>query len=235
MMSAICQEFIPVGHEGKSCTCDIRNLVYENTTTMRSTSVLSVALIATSSACAQTFDACEDCQLVFEGMPNDISSTARLAPPDEPGEALTIEGVIYMPDGKTPAPGIILYVYHTDAKGLYSQGKGQTKARRHGHLRGWMKSDSKGRYSFTTIRPASYPNSRNPQHIHPILVESPDRYYWIDEYHFNDDPVLTAEERSRQKGRGGYGIITLTRDGHGWKGVRNIILGKGVPNYTQLK
>lgn len=199
---------------------------------MRTPSLLGLAVFAAASACAQTFDGCEACDLAFEDMPSEIASTARLAPPDEPGEALTIEGTIYQPDGKTPAAGIVLYVYHTDAKGLYSPGKGQKNARRHGHLRGWVKSDENGHYSFTTIRPASYPNSRNPQHIHPIIVESRTRYYWIDEYLFNDDPVLTPEEKKRQRGRGGFGILTLTRDGKGWKGTRDIILGRGVPNYT---
>lgn len=197
---------------------------------------LSVVLLLEASACAQPFDACEDCELCLEGMPVEISSTCRVAGPEEPGEPLFMEGIIYQPDGKTPAAGIVLYFYHTDATGKYTPAKNQSAGRRHGHLRGWVKSDDKGRYSFTTIRPASYPNSRNPQHIHPIVVESKTRYYWIDEYLFSDDPVLTEEEKRRHSGRGGSGIITLVRDGNGvWRGKRNIILGKGVPNYSAVK
>jgi len=192
---------------------------------------LSLATFLAVSAGAQSFDGCEDCELLFEDMPVEIKSSTRLAPANEPGEPLTIQGTIFQSDGKTPAAGIILYVYHTDAKGLYSRGRDQKKAMRHGHLRGWIKSDANGRYSFNTIRPASYPNSRNPQHIHPIVVESKTRYYWIDEYLFTDDPVLTAEEKRRQPGRGGSGIITLTGDTRGWKGTRDIILGRGIPNY----
>jgi protocatechuate 3,4-dioxygenase, beta subunit len=198
---------------------------------MRKVTLFPFAFAVALSACAQSFDPCEDCELLFEGMPADIPSSARLAPAGEPGESLTLEGTIYKPDGKTPAPGVVLYVYHTDATGRYSPAKDQRNGRRHGHLRGWVKTDANGRYSFSTIRPASYPNSRNPQHIHPIVIESSSRYYWIDDYMFADDPVLTDNEKNRLQGRGGPGVITLTRVSGGWKGKRDIILGRGIPNY----
>lgn len=58
------------------------------------------------------------------------------------------------------------------AKGYYQPGKGQTgQARRHGHLRGWMKTNQKGEYKFRTIKPAPYPNARIPAHIHPVIKE----------------------------------------------------------------
>ena len=66
---------------------------------------------------------------------------------------------------------MILYVYQTDAKGLYSPAAGQTQGRRHGHLRGWMKTDRMGRYEFRTVRPASYPGRDVPAHIHPVVKE----------------------------------------------------------------
>lgn len=174
---------------------------------------------------------CEDCQLMFEGIPSQLTSSTNLAPPDEPGEQLEISGTIYQQDGKTPAAGVVLYVYHTDNKGLYSKAPGQKFGVLHGHLRGWVKSDADGRYRFNTIRPASYPNSKNPQHIHPIVYEPAKGYYWIDEYLFDDDPVLTENERSHLQGRGGAGIITLIKSTSGWVGKRDIILGQNVPGY----
>lgn len=198
---------------------------------MKKIASVYLSVLVALSACAQPSD-CEDCQMLFEGIPDAISSSATVAPAGEPGEPLFIEGTIYLADGKTPAPGIILYFYHTGADGRYTPSKGQTNARRHGHLRGWVKSDANGRYSFTTIRPGSYPNSRNPQHIHPIIVESRNYYYWIDEYLFADDPLLSDQEKRNQSGRGGSGIVTLVRDSKGgWKGKRDIILGKNVPDY----
>jgi protocatechuate 3,4-dioxygenase beta subunit len=169
---------------------------------------------------------------MFDGMPERIEAKTNLVAATEPGEPLVIRGVIYKPDGKTPAPGVILYVYQTDSKGLYSKGNNQTQAVRHGHIRGWVKTNAKGEYEFKTIRPASYPNSNSPQHIHPIVFEPDKGYYWIDEYQFEDDPLLTVPEKSKVVNRGGSGVISLTKNTAGvWHGKRDIILGLNVRNY----
>jgi len=175
---------------------------------------------------------CEDCQMMFDGIPETITSSGSLVMPGEPGESLVIRGIIFKKDGKTPAPDVILYVYQTDSKGLYTKGKNQTLAVRHGHIRGWVRTNEKGEYEIKTIRPASYPASRNPQHIHPIIYEPGKGYYWIDEYMFEDDPLLTANEKSKVSNRGGSGIIKLTKDRDGvWQGKRDIVLGLNVSNY----
>jgi protocatechuate 3,4-dioxygenase beta subunit len=145
---------------------------------------------------------------------------------------MIISGTIFKRDGKTPAPNVVLYVYQTNSKGLYSKASGQTQAVRHGHIRGWMKTDDQGRYEFRTIRPGAYPNSKIPQHIHPIIRESGLSFYWIDDFVFEDDPLLTASEISKLENRSGSGIIKLTKNSQGvWVGARDIILGKNIPNY----
>jgi len=175
---------------------------------------------------------CEACELMFENMPAQISERTNIAKAGEEGEPLIISGIIYQPDGKTPAPGVILYVYHTDSKGFYSPAPNQKDAVQHGHLRGWVKPNEVGFYEFKTIRPASYPKSKAPQHIHPIIYEPQKGYYWIDEYVFTDDPFLTEEEKSHTRNRGGSGIIDLKKNKQGaWEGKRNIILGKNIPDY----
>ena len=78
---------------------------------------------------------CDGCELMYEGMPKELGWQTSIAGEGEPGEPLEMQGVIYRSDGKTPAPEVILYVYHTDAKGYYSQTPGQAHGRRHGHLR----------------------------------------------------------------------------------------------------
>lgn len=196
-----------------------------------------VLLTLLNVGCAQSktekqIGACEDCQMMFDGMPASLSWKTTIAPEQEPGESLTISGTIFQRDGKTPAEGVILYVYHTDNAGLYSKGAHQQHAVRHGHLRGWMKTDKQGRYEFKTIRPASYPNSKNSQHIHPILHEPGKGYYWIDEFVFDDDPLLTPQERNRVEKRGGSGVMKLKKNAQGvWEGKRDIVLGLNVPNY----
>ena len=175
---------------------------------------------------------CDGCELIFEGMPSAPGSEATIAGPDEPGEPMVIEGVIYHLDGETPAPGVVLYVYQTDATGHYAPAPHQTLGRRHGRLRGWVKTDADGRYKLRTIRPASYPDAENPAHIHPIVKEPGKNEYYLDEYIFDDDPLLTESKRSALEGRGGSGIVELTKDADGvWHGRRDVILGRNVPDY----
>ena len=175
---------------------------------------------------------CDGCDMMFEGMPKTLTWNTKISSTSDEGEPLIISGTIFKPDGKTPAQGIILYVYHTDSKGKYTPADGQVNAKRHGHLRGWMKTDAQGRYELKTIRPASYPNTRIAQHIHPIIQEPSLKYYYIDEYLFTDDPFLTASEQARQEKRGGSGILTLKKNAQGvWIGKRDIVLGMNIPGY----
>lgn len=173
---------------------------------------------------------CDQCDLMFEGMPKDLSWETTLSPKAEPGEPMIIEGTIYKKDGKTPAPDVVLYVYHTDAQGYYSNIPGQ-KEIQHGHLRGWIKTGPDGKYRFTSVRPAQYPRETIPAHIHPLVKEPGLTRYYIDEYLFEGDKYLTDEERKRQEKRGGNGIIQLTKRDGAWRGKRDIILGMNIPNY----
>lgn len=203
---------------------------------MKSPAIVLLVTLATS-ACAQNADRavggrCENCDLIFQDMPKTLGTDFRIAKESEAGTPLTISGRIFKHDGKTPAEGVIIYVYHTDAEGLYSPAKGSAAGNPHGHLRGWARTGRDGRYSFTTIRPASYPNSRAPQHIHAIIKEEGIAPYWIDEYVFKDDPFVDAAYEPAQQNRGGSGLITLTKtDDRTWKGSRDIVLGLNVPGY----
>lgn len=176
---------------------------------------------------------CEICPEMYEGMPDDLDWQTTIASDSEPGERLEISGTIYRIDGKTPAPDVILYVYHTDANGYYSPAPGATgAARTHGHLRGWLRTNSQGAYRFTSIRPASYPASREPGHMHPVIEEPGKNAYYIDDFMFDDDPHLTPERRERLENRGGSGIVRLTRNSDSvWTGRRDIILGRNIPDY----
>ena len=55
----------------------------------------------------------------------------------------------------------------------------------------------------------------------------------MDEYLFDDDKFLTAEERKKNEGRGGNGIIKLKTVNGFLYGERNIYLGKNIPNYPK--
>ena len=155
--------------------------------------------------------------------PHDISSEVTIASKDEPGEPLVMSGTIYQPDGVTPAEGIVLFVYHTDATGYYNKEDDAYDPR----LRGWMKTGKDGKYQFRTIKPAPYPKRTTPAHIHAQIYSAQIPEYAIDEYWFEGDPFITPEEKAKLlTGRGGFSsIIKLTRNNDGvWSGVRNIKL-----------
>lgn len=179
-------------------------------------------------------DGCDGCDLMYQGMPSPskLSWSAQIAGANEPGERMEISGKIYRKDGKTPAEGIVLYVYHTNAGGYYAPSDTQTMAKRHGHLRGWIITNNKGEYKFTTIRPGQYPNAAIPAHIHPVVKEPDKIEYYIDEFVFDDDLKLTQEKKNKSENRGGSGIIRLIKNETGeWVGHRDIILGLNIPNY----
>lgn len=175
---------------------------------------------------------CEGCEAVFEGRPATLAASARIAPATEAGEPLIIAGTVRDARGRAAA-GVIVYAYHTDAKGLYPPSPQGTR-HRHGRLRGFARTGRDGRYRFTTIRPASYPASRNPQHVHMHVVEPGRCHYYIDDVHFTDDPLLTPEVRAQaDRGRGGSGVATPARADRTWRVRRDITLGAGIADYAR--
>lgn len=178
---------------------------------------------------------CEHCDLMYTGMPAEINSTDTSMGWTEQKQKLVITGTVYQLDGKTPASDIIVYYYHTDDAGYYSPGAGMDeKAKQHGHLRGWVKTGADGKYAIYTGRPASYPNSRAPQHIH-ILIKEPDldNEYYIDDLVFDDDPNLVETARKRLQNRGGSGILKVVTNNDRQTAYHDIILGLNIPGYPQ--
>ena len=143
---------------------------------------------------------CEGCEAIYEcPVPfEQLNNVDTLPDFNDPGPKIEISGIVYQKDGKTPAANVVLYVYHTDQTGVYPV-KGNEKgwAKRHGYIRGWIKTDKNGAYKFYTLVPASYPNSKNPKHIHPTIKETDKNEYWIDEYLFEGDPYLQYEKSDR--------------------------------------
>lgn len=175
---------------------------------------------------------CEGCEAVFVGMPAELSWRARIAPEDEPGQPMVVRGVVYDTDGN-PAPGVIIYAYHTNASGEYPPDERYSGwARRHGELRAWIRTDDEGRYRFDTIRPASYPNQSIAAHVHMHVIEPDCCTYYISSIHFADDPLLTAEDRAEgASGRGGPGLVEPWREDGVWIVERDVWLGRAVPGY----
>ncbi len=181
---------------------------------------------------------CEGCEAIYEcPVPFDeLNEVDTLPDFKDPGPRIEIKGVVYQLDGKTPAPGVVLYIYHTDQQGIYAKkGNEQRWAKRHGYIRGWVKTNEKGEYRFYTLVPASYPNSSNPKHIHPVIKEPVINEYWIDEFLFEDDPLLPGKEKNKRDPVGGHGILKVVMKDGILRAERNIILGLNVVNYPTTK
>lgn len=155
--------------------------------------------------------------------PPAMSAKIAITSKDEKGEPLIMSGTVFQPDRVTPAEGIVLYVYHTDTTGYYSKDDDPYNPR----LRGWMKTGKDGGYEFRTIKPAPYPHRTTPAHIHAQIYSATITEYGIDDYWFEGDPFINAEQkRLLLTGRGGFNsIVKLTRDSSGvLNSVRNIKL-----------
>tara|TARA_R110002073_G_scaffold72537_1_gene177811 strand:+ start:854525 stop:855223 length:699 start_codon:yes stop_codon:yes gene_type:complete len=175
---------------------------------------------------------CEGCEAIFEYGDKKLTSSDTLPDFQQNEPKIKIEGTIYEKDGKTPAPNVILYMYHTNRKGIYEK-KGDEKGwgKRHGFIRGWVKTDAHGKYSFYTFRPAAYPNGQEPEHIHLTVKEPNTNEYYIDDILFLDDPKVTDSEKQQLKNRAGSGLVKLASKNGILTARRDIILGLNIPNY----
>lgn len=142
-------------------------------------------------------------------VPDSVSWRAAFAVTQNDGEAMIISGTVFKADGKTPAPNVLIYFYHTDKFGIY----GRAGEPKHGRFRGWMLTDAQGRYEFSSIRPASYPNSTQSQHVHMTLTGTDFQEDWIDSILFEGDRFLTPRERESSGKRGGFDPIVTLRPG----------------------
>ena len=177
---------------------------------------------------------CEGCEAIYESPVSfkQLNNIDTLPDFNEPGPKIEISGIIFKADGKTPAANVVLYIYHTNQNGLYpKKGSEQGWAKRHGYIHGWIKTDHTGFYKFYTLVPASYPNSNNPKHIHPTIKEPGISEYWIDEFLFDDDPLLPAAERNKLNPVGGIGVLKTVFTNGMLHAKRNIILGLNVKDY----
>lgn len=178
---------------------------------------------------------CEGCEAIYESPVSfdKLNWQDTLADYNENGPKLHVSGTVYKSNGATPAPGVVLYFYHTDQTGVYPK-KGNEKgwAQRHGFLRGWVKTNEKGQYAFYTLKPVSYPKSTEPAHIHFIVKEPGKNEYYIDDIVFDDDPFLSGTHRQRFQNKGGSGILKPLKQNGIFIARRDVVLGKNIEDYN---
>ena len=144
--------------------------------------------------------------------PAQLTTNGRIAAEGEPGTPMAIHGRILLPDGKSPAPNVIVFAYQTDADGIYS---GPGKPGWPWRLQGWAVTGADGRFELRTIRPAPYPGRSIPAHVHLSLQTQGYGRQWTEELRFVDDKFVTADERKKSDALGVYrNVVTpATRDG----------------------
>jgi protocatechuate 3,4-dioxygenase beta subunit len=124
--------------------------------------------------------------------PANAPSTGRVAAAGEPGQPLHVSGVVVDAKG-APIRAASLYVYQTDHEGYY--GVKPASDNRNPRLKLFLRTDDQGNWSFDTVKPGSYPNSRVPPHIH-FEVTAPGLTPKIFEIVFEGDPFVTSEMRA---------------------------------------
>jgi len=175
---------------------------------------------------------CEGCEAVFEYGSKKLTAIDTLPHFEQTEPKLKLTGTVFERDGRTPAENVIIYIYQTNRAGLYvSQINAKGWGRRHGAIRGWVKTDKAGQYTFYTFRPAAYPTGSETEHIHLTIKEPNRKEYYMDEFVFDDDPLLTSKERNKLENRGGSGIVKPIKEDQIFTARRDIILGLNIPNY----
>ena len=114
-----------------------------------------------------------------------------------PGRKIKVIGTIKDHNGK-PITDALVYLYHTDARGWYAADAPHVSMdegdMRHARLFGYVKTDKEGKFELHTIKPAGYPKSDLPAHIHVHVSANGYRAFGT-EFLFDDDERLVAKIR----------------------------------------
>ena len=146
--------------------------------------------------------------MIWPNPPANPSRSTQIAADAEPGVRLIVAGQVFTPDGSTPAAGVTVYAYNTDAEGYYGVARAEYPPR----LYGWMRTDAAGRFELRTIRPGSYPGMRVPAHIHFSAWGGGYPLQWFDELRFAGDRYITPEMLAQDAESGDFrGIQPLVR------------------------
>lgn len=183
----------------------------------------------------------ENSAFTYYGIPRTVSSFDTSAGWKLKAQKLLLTGIVYQINGKTPAPDVLLYYYQTNPDGKYLHKADENRSmppnevgQTHGYIRGWVKTDKEGKYYIYTVRPGVYPTNDEPAHIHVTVKEPNDiKEYYIDDFVFDDDKILTSAKRRKMENRSGSGVLRLVQKGDLQIGERNIILGLNIPNYPK--
>jgi len=132
--------------------------------------------------------------MIHRPAPSELSWQTQIVKNGEPGEPLIVAGRVSAPDGPTPAEGVTVYAYNTDAEGYYGENRAEDPPR----IYGWMKTNAAGGFELRTIHPGCYLGMRVPAHVHFVLWGGGYLLQWTEELKFEGGryitPALVAED-----------------------------------------
>ncbi len=123
----------------------------------------------------------------------------RITVPGEPGKKIRITATVRNKEGK-PIADALVYLYQTDSRGWYSADAPHVLSNEgdfhHARLFGYVCTDKNGYFAMETIKPAGYPQSDLPAHVH-VHVWAEGYKEYNTEFLFQDDERLKGEILNR--------------------------------------
>ncbi|MCB1042567.1 MAG: hypothetical protein KDC35_06500 [Acidobacteria bacterium] len=131
-----------------------------------------------------------------------LLTQVSIAPENEPGTALILEGQVTNIDGQ-PIADAEVTAWHTDAKGYYGEDASGVP-----RLKATAVTDSSGWYHFKTIRPGGYAGENMAAHVH-FEVKATGHTKAGATIHFADDPRVSKEQAKQAKSKGFFSDILV--------------------------
>lgn len=166
---------------------------------------------------------------MFMNMPTNLGHRINISINDEK-QNLIITGKVLSVETKKPYSGIYIYAYHTDENGLYSKNGSEVGVQKiHGQYHGWCVTDEEGNYEIHTIKPGAYPSRNTPAHIHAWVKIDDDLIFYINDFVFADDPLVSSSYLSNMENKNNpkeldNGVVELSLSGGKYIGRRDILL-----------
>lgn len=138
-----------------------------------------------------------------------------LAKPDEPGERLTLSGIVYANDCTTPIAGVMVDVWAANTTGCYNNSNQcSPHADDRFNLRGRMLTNANGAYAFSTVKPGRYLNGATyrPSHVH-FKINAPGQPIVTTQLYFEGDPYIPDDQWASDPAAAGRIIPLLSANG----------------------
>ncbi|MBC8145511.1 MAG: hypothetical protein H7X80_07985 [bacterium] len=160
-----------------------------------------------------------------------------LAAPTEPGRHIAISGLVTARDCTTPLPDVVVDVWGANDAGCYTQidangnltDSCSPRSNDVYNLRGRLRTNADGIYSFKTVAPGSYLNGARyrPSHLH-FIVTPPGGSGLITQLYFEGDQYIEGDLGASDPNAQAR-IIPLTTGDEGLSGRFDIILNVDGP------